>query len=150
MRKALWACIVLPSACMAFIASVRDFGATSLSSEVWNLPLAVSLASISVLVANLATGRFGLALPGRFVSGAYVACGLSAAMLILSPFGLGSPAWLCCTSPALVLVSAWTYYSSLRDPEGGAELSGGSYGRAQGQCETDFEFILGFEMAPQD
>jgi len=150
MRKACWACIVLPGACLAFIASVPDFGASSLSSELWTLPLTVSLASISVLVANLATGRIGLALPGRFVSGAYVACGLSAAMLTLSPFGLGSPAWLCYTSPVLVLVSAWTYYSSLREPEGGAELSGETYGHAQGQWETDFESFGSFETAPQD
>ena len=87
--------------------------------SLWILPLSVLTASICVLIANAERGHGQTArIPMRFLSGAYLTCGPSLALLDLSnSFGIPSPVWVELITPVLLPVAAWAYYQSLESPE---------------------------------
>jgi len=119
---------VLPPAWVSFATSltgnvVVGFQVGSVIANTFSfwrvLPLSVSIASILVLIANVALDRARtFTIPSRVLTGAYLACGPSLAALGLSTsVGMASPVWLELSSPVLLPLAAWAYYHSIGKTE---------------------------------
>jgi len=118
MRKPAWiGAILVPSGVMFSLANSAPMAAIvpALIHLWWVFPLCAFGASNVVLVSSLAFSRG----PARrsstnLLTGSYLACGPSLALLGLAPsLGLSAPDWVGIVASSLLPMSAWAYYQSL-------------------------------------
>ena len=113
MRRSGWLAVMLPVAGLCLVTLAGEMPVNP--STLWVLPFSVSIASTSLLLADVLLGNsVQFSVPRRILSGAYLMNGPSLALLSISTsFGFATPTWVTCATPLLLPMAAWAYYRLL-------------------------------------